>query len=132
MRCLAQQSNLFYACRFFCAVSTFLLILFSTSNGVAEIKISPSLNVSETFTDNVRLGLIGGGAGGGGFGLGGGFGGSIGANKTDLITQINPGVAGNGKGQRYTLNAQYVRNKLMFARNNNLTTIRHMLNADGR
>lgn len=131
MRCLAQQSNLFYACRFFCATSTFLLILFSTSDGVAEIKISPSLNVSETFTDNVRLGLIGGGAGGGGFGLGGGFGGSIGANKTDLITQINPGVAVNGKGQRYTLNAQYVMNNLIFARNNNLTTIRHMLNADG-
>ncbi|MDC8446591.1 MAG: TIGR03016 family PEP-CTERM system-associated outer membrane protein [Nitrosomonas sp.] len=132
MRCFTPQSNHLGVRHFFCATSIFFLILFSISHVAAEIKIRPLLNVSETFTDNVRLGLIGGGTGiGGGFGLGGGFGGGVGANKTDLITQINPGVTINGNGQRYTLNAQYVMNNLIFARNSNLTTIRHMLNADG-
>jgi len=132
MNCLKQQSSQ-WTRHLFCAISIFFLILFSISHAAAEIKISPLLNVSETFTDNVRLGLIGGGTGvGGGFGLGGGFGGGgVGAKKADLITQINPGVNINGTGQRYTLNAQYVMNNLIFARNNNLTTIRHMLNADG-
>jgi len=131
MNCLKQQSS--QCARYiFCAISI-LLILFSISHVAAEIKISPLLNVSETFTDNVRLGLIGGGTGvGGGFGLGGGFGGAgVDAKRADLITQINPGVTINGTGQRYTLNARYVMNNLIFARNNNLTTIRHMLNADG-
>ena len=116
---------------FFCVVVGFLTLL-PISSTVAQIAISPLFTASETYTDNVNLGLasgIGGGVGGG-FGLGGGFGG-VGAKSSDLITQLNPGVKITGTGKRYDLNTQYIMNNLIFARNSNLTRIRHLLNADG-
>ncbi|MCB1947810.1 TIGR03016 family PEP-CTERM system-associated outer membrane protein [Nitrosomonas sp.] len=90
-----------------------------------ELEFNPTLTVSETYTDNVRLGggLIPGGGGGIGFGGAGSSGG-------DFITQINPGILFTGNGRRYDVNAQYVMNNLIFAQNTELTQIRHMLNAN--
>ncbi len=115
---------------YLCFISA-LLILFPLCLAAAELNIKPSLNISETYTDNVGIGMVGGAGGvGGGFG-GGGFGiGGAGSHKSDLITQINPGVTINGTGQRFNLNARYVMNNLIFARNDGFTRIRHMLNAD--
>ncbi len=130
MKCLVQPSNQRVRLHL-CCVSA-LLLLFPLCLAAAEISIRPLLNVSETYTDNVSVGLTGGAGGaGGGFGLGGGFGvGGAGSKKSDLITQINPGVTVSGTGQRFNLNAQYMMNNLIFARNNDFTRIRHMLNAD--
>lgn len=135
MKCFALSGN--PCMRFFCCVIVIFITLYPVSRAAAQLAITPMLNVSETFTDNVAIGLTqgvgGGGLGGvgsGGLGLGG-FGFGTAAKRTDLITQINPGVTIQGTGQRFDLNAQYVMNNLIFARNSNLTRIRHMLNANG-
>ncbi len=91
-----------------------------------EWEFDPSLTVSETYTDNVRLGgrLIPGGIGGIGFGGAGSEGG-------DMITQINPRLSFSGVGKRYEIRSDYMMNNLIFAQNSNLTRIRHRLNATG-
>jgi len=86
----------------------------------AEWDIRPRLSISETYTDNVRLGGIGG------FG---GFGGS-GTSRSDFITQINPGVNLTGNGRRFNANANYTLNSLFFA-NSGRTLIRQQLNSNG-
>ncbi|MCP5244458.1 MAG: TIGR03016 family PEP-CTERM system-associated outer membrane protein [Burkholderiales bacterium] len=104
----------------------FIFLVCSRQATAGELSFKPSLNISETYTDNLRLGggIIGGGGGTGGVGFG-----LAGAKGGDLITQINPGVQLTGTGRRYDVNAHYVMNNLIFARNSNLTRIRHMLNA---
>lgn len=84
----------------------------------AEWDIRPRLSISETYTDNVRLGGVGG------FGGGGGRGGS------DFITQINPGINLTGNGRRFDVNANYTLNNLFFA-NSGLTRIRQQLSSNG-
>ena len=88
----------------------------------AEWDIRPRLSISETYTDNVRLGGIGGFGGFGG--LGGAGGGS------EFITQINPGVNLTGNGRRFNANANYTLNSLFFA-NSGRTLIRQQLNSNG-
>lgn len=84
----------------------------------AEWDIQPRLRVSETYTDNVRLG---------GFG---GFGGFGGRGGSEFITQINPGIGITGEGRRFSTNINYTLNNLIFAKNERLLT-RHQLNAVG-
>ncbi|MCP5243912.1 MAG: TIGR03016 family PEP-CTERM system-associated outer membrane protein [Burkholderiales bacterium] len=100
---------------YFNTVVVFFLV-HSLQVAAGELEIKPTLMVSETYTDNVRLG------GGGGFGGASSSGG-------DFITQINPGLLLSGQGRRYEINAQYTMNNLLFAKNSELTRIRHMLNA---
>ncbi|QOJ08250.1 TIGR03016 family PEP-CTERM system-associated outer membrane protein [Nitrosomonas sp. H1_AOB3] len=84
----------------------------------AEWNIQPRLTVSETYTDNVRLG---GGSGFGGFGgLGSG---------SEFITQISPGVNITGEGRRFKSNLSYTLNNLVYAKNERFR-IRNLLNAD--
>ncbi len=85
----------------------------------AEWDVRPRLSISETYTDNVRLGGVGG------FG---GFGGSGGGS--DFITQINPGVNFTGRGRRFSANGNYTLNSLFFA-NSGRTLIRNQLNSNG-
>ncbi|MDT8363561.1 MAG: TIGR03016 family PEP-CTERM system-associated outer membrane protein [Nitrosomonas sp.] len=85
----------------------------------AQWDIRPRLSVSETYTDNVRLGGIGGFGGVGGGGGGG-----------DFITQINPGVSLTGDGRRFSVNANYTLNNLFFA-NRGRTLVRQQLNSNG-
>lgn len=86
----------------------------------AEWDIRPRLSISETYTDNVRLGGVGG------FG---GFGGS-GTSRSDFITQINPGIDLTGSGRRFDVNTNYTLNSLFFV-NNERTLIRQQLNSNG-
>lgn len=87
----------------------------------AEWEFKPRLTVSETYTDNVRLGAAGLGAGG--------FGGTGNQQGGDFITQINPGILFTGVGRRFNLSTNYTMNNLIFAENSNFNRIRHQLNA---
>lgn len=84
----------------------------------AEWNIQPRLTVSETFTDNVRLG------GGIGFGGLGGLG-----SGSEFITQISPGVNITGEGHRFRSNLNYTLNNLVYAKNERFR-MRNLLNAD--
>ena len=127
MRSAIKQKKL-YLFIFYSAPCAFLLIWngYTIAGEFGNLDFRPTLTVSETYTDNVRLGggLIGTGAGG--LGLGGSR-----ASGGDFITQINPGLTLIGEGRRYEVNANYVMNNLIFAKNSGLTRIRHMLNATG-
>ncbi len=105
-----------------------LLIILGSSfpdTFAAEWNFNPRLTVSETYTDNVRLGAAGIGAGG--FG---GFGGVGNQQGGDFITQINPGILFTGVGRRFNLSTDYTMNNLIFAQNSNFSRIRHQLNAN--
>ncbi|ABI59154.1 conserved hypothetical protein [Nitrosomonas eutropha C91] len=86
----------------------------------AEWNIQPRLMVSETYTDNVRLG--------GGIGFGGGGVGSQGGGE--FITQINPGINITGEGRHFKANLGYTMNNLIYAKNERYL-IRHQLNTNG-
>jgi uncharacterized protein (PEP-CTERM system associated) len=102
----------------------FAVLLFcSPLQAFAEWEINPTLSLRETYTDNVRLG-----GGGGGVGVGG-FGGS-GPKQDDFITQINPGLSLLKTGRRFNVNASYLMNNLIFAKNSNLNRTRHLLSAN--
>ena len=70
------------------------MLLLSPILTAGEWRVLPRLNLSETYTDNVRLGGVAGGVGA--FGAGGNAGG-------DFVTQINPGVVIRGQAPRYNL-----------------------------
>ncbi|MEK6736127.1 MAG: TIGR03016 family PEP-CTERM system-associated outer membrane protein [Pseudomonadota bacterium] len=110
----------------FCAVFV-LSALYPTDSLSAEWNLRPMLTVSETYTDNLRLGGVGGGFGGGGFG---GFGRSA-KKEGDFITQINPGFSLTGTGRRFKLDSNYMMNNLIFAENPDRSRIRHRLSANG-
>ncbi|PTN11417.1 TIGR03016 family PEP-CTERM system-associated outer membrane protein [Nitrosomonas aestuarii] len=118
------KQSIYYLFFYFSVVFSYFLA-HSAYVDASELNFRPTLTVSETYTDNVRLG---GGIIGGGGGVG--FGGS-GVSGSDLITQINPGLQLTGTGRRYEVNANYIMNNLIFARNTELTRIRHRLNATG-
>lgn len=74
-----------------------------------EWHAKPSLEVAETYTDNVDLTPTN--------------------RKSDFITRISPGISLTGKSARVNLNVDYVANYLIFARDNENTDLRHNLNA---
>ena len=105
-----------------CCALLIILVLSPPVTFAAEWDFNPRLTVSETYTDNVRLGAAGLGGGGGGFGGSGNQGG-------DFITQINPGIIFTGVGRRFNIRTNYTMNNLIFAQNSNFSRIRHQLNA---
>ncbi len=98
------------------------MLFFAPYAGAGDWRVLPRMGLSETYTDNVRLG--GGLGGGGGFGTTGNSGG-------DFVTQINPGVFIRGEARRYRFDLDYTMNNLIYAENSNLTRMRHQLNAAG-
>lgn len=89
-----------------------------------EWHIKPSLSVSQSYTDNVRLGGLGL--------LGGGLGGIASRERQDdFVTQINPSLLFTGKSRRFEIDTSYLMNNLIFAKNGNLNRIRHQLRAKG-
>src|SRR5687768_6234998 len=101
-----RRSALFQAA---CSAGTAALLLSSYSNA-GEWRVLPRLNVHETYSDNV--GLI--------------------RNNTrtgDFITQINPSISVTGVARRFTLDANYTMNNLIYAEASNFNRIRHQLNA---
>ncbi len=105
----------------FCSMLFVMLWTYAPNTDAVQWEFNPRLTVSETYTDNVRLGAAGLGAGSG-----------FGSNQQggDLITQINPGVLFKGTGRRFNMSTNYSMNNLIFAKNSNLTRIRHQLNAN--
>jgi uncharacterized protein (PEP-CTERM system associated) len=92
-----------------CSIATAMLLVYSLA-GAAEWKITPSLDLKETYTDNVRLAAPG-------------------LEKSEFITQINPGISLTGTGPRLKLNANYVMQNIVYAEESNQNTMNHMLSA---
>ena len=93
-----------------CSIATAMLLVYSHA-GAAEWKITPSLDLKETYTDNVSLAPPG-------------------HEKSEFITQINPGISLTGTGARLKLNANYVMQNLVYAEESSRNTMNHMLNAN--
>ncbi|GAO34852.1 hypothetical protein SCT_0232 [Sulfuricella sp. T08] len=93
-----------------CSIATAMLLVYSHT-GAAEWKATPSLNLKETYTDNVRLAPPG-------------------HEKSEFITQINPGISLTGTGPHLKLNASYGMQNLVYAEESSQNTMNHMLNAN--
>lgn len=93
-----------------CSIATAMLLLYSHA-GAAEWKITPSLDLKETYTDNVKLAPSG-------------------LEKSEFITQINPGISLTGTGHRLKLNANYQMQNLVYAEESSRNTMNHILNAN--
>ncbi|MFA7317207.1 MAG: TIGR03016 family PEP-CTERM system-associated outer membrane protein [Sulfuricella sp.] len=76
----------------------------------AEWKIMPSLDLKETYSDNIALAPQG-------------------REKGDFVTQINPAISLTGTGPRLKVNARYGMQNLVYADEGNRNTTRHNLNA---
>ena len=107
----APKSGAHWGTPFTAAFGALAALIFSSYSGAAEWRVLPRLNLSETYTDNVRLGIRGGGE--------------------DFVTQINPGIVIRGDARRFNLNIDYTMNNLIYAENSNLTRMRQQLNALG-
>ena len=105
---------------FTAAFSALGMLVLSCNSTAGDWRVLPRLNLLETYTDNVRLGGVGGGVGA--FGGGGNAGG-------DFVTQINPGVVIRGQAPRYNVSVDYTMNNLIYAENTDFTRIRNQLNA---
>lgn len=93
---------------FFPAVTAMLLM---PSNAYsADWKFAPSLDLKETYSDNIRLAPPGN-------------------EKSDFVTQINPGISLTGTAPRLKVNARYGMQNLIYAEENSRNTTRHQLNA---
>lgn len=95
--------------KYFAAAAMFL---FSSCSAAVEWSVVPRLSLVETYSDNIRLGRFSGG-------------------RDDFVTQINPGMAVNGTGRRFSLDADYTMNNLIYAKSDELSRIRHQLTAKG-
>jgi len=93
-----------------CSITTAMLLVYSHA-GAAEWKFTPSLALIETYTDNVALAPPG-------------------HEKSEFITQINPGISLMGTSPRLKLNANYVMQNLVYAEDSSRDTMNHILNAD--
>lgn len=74
-------------------------------------KITPSIDLRETYTDNVRLA-------------------SDGNEKSDFITQISPGISVTGTGARLKLNARYTMQNIFYASESDAKSLNHQLNGN--
>jgi uncharacterized protein (PEP-CTERM system associated) len=86
------------------------MLLLSLNSIAADWKITPSLDLKETYSDNIRLA-------------------SPGSEKSDFVTQINPGISLTGTGPRLKVNARYGMQNLIYAEESSRNTLRHQLNA---
>ncbi|CAG1001105.1 hypothetical protein MTYP_02888 [Methylophilaceae bacterium] len=91
---------------------TALTLSLSPISHAADWKITPSLDLRETYTDNVRLA-------------------SAGNNKSDFITQVSPGVSVAGIGSRLKVNMRYAMQNTAHAREDSQIMTSHQLNANG-
>ncbi|MEQ6341898.1 MAG: TIGR03016 family PEP-CTERM system-associated outer membrane protein [Gammaproteobacteria bacterium] len=74
--------------------------------------VTPSLNLSETYSDNITLAPRG-------------------KEQSEFITQINPGVSLTGDAPRLKLNLNYRMQNLLYAKDSSRNNIRHQLFANG-
>ncbi len=90
--------------------ATAAMLLLPPHANAADWKITPSLDLKETYSDNIRLA-------------------SAGNEKSDFVTQINPGISLTGTGPRLKVNARYGMQNLIYADESSRNTLRHFLNA---
>lgn len=94
-----------------------ILLLFSatliapTASWAAEWSITPSLTLSETYTDNVKVS-------------------GSGERQDEFITQINPAITLSGKGRRLRLDLSYNMQNVIYARNDDRNATFHQLRAN--
>ena len=86
-----------------CAIA---LALGTTGAHAADWKVTPRLDLLETYTDNVTLGPAG-------------------RRQSDFVTQINPGVSLSRTGARLKVNANYSLQNLIYARDSSRNTLNH-------
>src|SRR4026209_2924455 len=88
--------------------------IFSGASAHAENwRITPSIGLTETLTDNFALAPKN-------------------AKESDLITQISPGIAVVGNGARVKLNLNYVMIGILYADHSQNNNIQNYLSATGR
>lgn len=91
---------------------TAVALSLSTSSHAADWKITPSLDLSETYTDNVRLS-------------------SSGTEKSDFVTGVSPGISVAGTGSRLKVRMNYTMQNLAHSNESSKITTSHQLSADG-
>jgi uncharacterized protein (PEP-CTERM system associated) len=90
-----------------------LIGLFGGSASAERWTITPSITVSETFTDNVALAPSD-------------------RKQSDLITQITPGIRIAGAGARVQLNLDYRASRFLYANQSGSNSTQNSLDARGR
>ncbi len=105
----ARSNRLGLFCFFFYTVLS-LLWLMAPDAAAADWRVTPHLNLRETYTDNVALAPKG-------------------QEQNELITQINPGVSVSKTGNRLKVNAAYTLQTLSYLRDNRRNNINHQLSA---
>jgi len=91
-------------------IVTPILLICPAYSTAADWKITPRLILRETYTDNVTLATRGN-------------------EKSDFITQINPGVSLTGDGARLKVNVDYTMQNLFYAKTSNRNRTVQQLNA---
>lgn len=86
------------------------MLLLSQQVVAADWTLTPSLNLVETYSDNIRLASQGG-------------------EKSDWVTQVNPGVSLTGTGSHLKAHVTYTMQNLFYANNSSQSTTNHQLSA---
>ena len=89
-----------------------LLMSWQTSLFAAKWQVHPTLNLAETYSDNIALAPPG-------------------REKTEYVTEINPGVSLDAQGRRVKLNLAYTLQNTIYASNSNRNASNHQLAAHG-
>ena len=87
-----------------------ILMICPAYSSAAEWKIVPRLSLLETYSDNVALA-------------------EPGKEKSDFITQINPGISLSGTGARLKVNLSYTMQNIFYANQSNQNSTFHQLTA---
>ncbi|MEN6587992.1 MAG: TIGR03016 family PEP-CTERM system-associated outer membrane protein [Sulfuricella sp.] len=93
-----------------CSAAAAMLLLPAHSIA-AEWTITPSLDLKETYSDNITLA-------------------SRGHEQNDLVTQITPGISLTGTGPRLKVKARYAMQNLFYLEDSRRNAINHMLSAN--
>jgi uncharacterized protein (PEP-CTERM system associated) len=92
------------------AASAFMTVVTSFAHA-AEWKIQPTTEIRETYSDNVKLAAQG-------------------AEKSDFVTEMIPGISIVGTGRDLQLNFNYAMQNLFYANSSSADTIRNQLSAN--
>ena len=87
------------------------MLLLSSNSGAADWRFTPTLELKETYTDNVRL--------------------TRDNEQSDFVTQVNPGIIVNGIGPHLKVNAHYVMQNIFLLEENSENATNHRLHANG-
>jgi uncharacterized protein (PEP-CTERM system associated) len=93
-----------------CFIATEMLFL-SQHVCAAEWSIMPSLNLKETYSDNIRLAPPG-------------------SEMSNWVTEINPGISLTGTGSNLKVSANYQMQNIFYAKDRNSNRTNHSLSAD--